>query len=868
MTKINLFITLLIFSLTGFSQTTINSESFEGGSFGIWNDGGTHCELINSVPPNGNYSVKLTGGASDTNHTVYSNQIDLSGYGSVDISFDFQTIGYSGSDDFYLEYNLGSSWIKFPTNGFNIDTSVLFINNTNYTQQKVSIDAFFTATTQFRFRSSASGDNPSAFLYIDNILIEAFAAVPPSPSVESIASGDVWRYFDDGTDLGTSWSGISYDDSAWEYGPSELGYGDGDEVTNIGQPATPRPYTTYFRKEFTIADKSIYNSIDLEAIRDDGLVVYLNGSEIWRDHMPSGTISFNTPANSPAIGGGDESSWLTKSIASSLLIDGTNVIAVEIHQQSTTSSDISFNFKLTPSAEAYNPVSRGPYLQSGTPTSVVVKWRTDYDTDSKVNYGTSLGSLNSSKTDAILTTEHEITLTGLSPNTKYYYDVGNSSTVFTGEESEMYVTTSPTHGTKQFVRAWALGDPGTEGNNTYPGEQVSVRDAYYNYVNNTNSPPVAASSNIGQTDMMLFLGDNAYNSGTETEYQKGLFDVYPTMLKKTVAWSTLGNHETYGPGTAAESPYYDIFTFPTAGEAGGNSSGTEAYYSFDFANIHFIVLESMSLYNDAGQIAWVTSDIQNTSQDWIIAFFHHPPYTKGSHNSDNAGESGGMTEMRTTFLPILEDNGVDLVLSGHSHSYERSFFINGHYGLSDTFDPNTHKVQTGDGKDDGDGKYLKTTSSNGGAVYVVTGSAGKTSGFNYDGFHEAMQVSKSQLGSSIIEIDNDGAGGQNLTLKFLRETGAIDDYFTINKSSSTLSTEIYEFDNKTIQLYPVPAQSFLNIVVKNDEIVKKIKFFNSIGSLVKESVEQQINVGNLKTGMYMVLIETNLNSYYKSIIIK
>ena len=102
--------------------------------------------------------------------------------------------------------------------------------------------------------------------------------------------------------------------------------------------------------------------------------------------------------------------------------------------------------------------------------------------------------------------------------------------------------------------------------------------------------------------MMLFLGDNAYNNGTDTEFLNAFFNIYPTMLKKTVAWSTLGNHETYG--NPANPPYYDIFTFPTTGEAGGDSSGTEAYYSFDYANIHFIVLESMTLYNDAGQISW------------------------------------------------------------------------------------------------------------------------------------------------------------------------------------------------------------------------------------------------------------------------
>lgn len=691
---------------------------------------------------------------------------------------------------------------------------------------------------------------------------------PPTPTAEEIPADANWRYLDDGSDQGTAWRASAFDDSSWSYGNAELGYGDGDETTIVGYgPDANNKYpTTYFRKEFTIADHTAWNSIDLEAIRDDGMVVYLNGTEVWRDHI-SGTVNYNTYADSPAIGGGDESLWITTNIPASGLITGTNVIAVEIHQVNASSSDLSFNFKLTPSIVPVGAPSvvRGPYLQTGTSSSVIIKWRTNNPTESIVNYGTSLGSLSSSESDLSLKTDHEITITGLTPNTKYYYEIANLSSTYLPEDSEMYIKTAPVIGTDQFVRAWILGDAGTANTN-----QRNVRDQYYSYVS-------GASSNPGLTDMMLFLGDNAYNSGTDSEYQAAFFDIYEDMLRKSVAWSTLGNHDGYSVDFNTQSgPYYDIFSFPTAAEAGGTASGTEEYYSFDYANIHFIVLQSNNVdgggnepaFNTA-QKAWLTTDINATTQDWIVAFFHHPPYTKGSHDSDNSGENGLQT-MREQYLPILEAGGVDLVLSGHSHSYERSYFINGHTGISNTYSHGTHAVGTNghlSGKaDTADGEYTKAPTDTDGAVYITTGSAGKISGGSLN--HNAMYASLNQLGSCVLEIESDGSTGQNMNVKFLTDSGTITDYFTINKSGITLSTDTDTLVDGEIKLFPVPANSLLNIDINQGENLKNIKIYDALGKVVKETQNKQINVSSLNAGLYIVQISTDKNEYFKNIIIK
>ena len=570
--------------------------------------------------------------------------------------------------------------------------------------------------------------------------------------------GDNWSYYDNGNQpspsSGLEWNEVAYDDGTWSSGNAHLGYGDNDETTTISSATL----TGYFRHEFNVTNPSNFDFLDLNLIYDDGAVVYLNGTEVWRQNMPAGVITYNTftPTQS------SDNAFATQSITSAL-VSGTNVIAVEVHQRSAGSSDLSFDFELEALSAGNIRVIRGPYLQKGTPTSMVVKWRTDQPTQSVIHYGTNQANLNQISTDNTLKTEHELEITGLNPFTKYYYDVSNTSGVLIPGAVDIYWTTSPNHGTIQPVKAWILGDPGTANNN-----QRAVRDAYYNHIG------------ANHTDMILFLGDNAYSSGTDAEYQNAMFqNMYEDKLKNTVAWSTLGNHDGYTANSQNQSgPYYDIFTFPTAGEAGGLASGTEAYYSFDYANIHFIVLESYETNRSVGgtMYNWAQNDIQNTTQEWIVAMWHHPPYTKGSHNSDTETP---LIEMRQNFLPMLESNGIDLVLSGHSHSYERSYYLNGHYGNANSFNAAEHIVGInggGNGKLDGDGNYQKLC--NEGTVYITAGSSGKTSNGNLN--HNAMFYSVADLGSCLLEVN-----GDQLDVKFLRETGAIDDYFTIVKDNTS-----------------------------------------------------------------------------------
>lgn len=160
-------------------------------------------------------------------------------------------------------------------------------------------------------------------------------------------AGSTWSYNDSGMDLDVAWRELSYDDSAWEVGASKFGYGDGDEITTLsfGPDANNKYPTYYFRYEFNIVDASRYGDLIFGLLRDDGAVVYLNGVEIIRDNMPAGTINYNTFADS-TVPSSDEDTFFNFTVAN-LLQNGDNVIAVEIHQRSGSSSDLGFDMATT-----------------------------------------------------------------------------------------------------------------------------------------------------------------------------------------------------------------------------------------------------------------------------------------------------------------------------------------------------------------------------------------------------------------------------------------------------------------------------------------------------------------------------------------
>jgi hypothetical protein len=445
-------------------------------------------------------------------------------------------------------------------------------------------------------------------------------------------------------------------------------------------------------------------------------------------------------------------------------------------------------------ARAESPLVRGPYLQFATTNSIHIVWRTEGPTLPVVRFGKQLNALNQRSTEVITRTslgaegstipakwaplrtkehlalpklhsapigtfQYEARLTGLEPGTRYFYVVLDGDHPLTKPDATYSFVTPPPVGAIKPIRFWALGDSGT---GRQP--QADVHNAMLAMIKRENKP----------LDFWLHLGDMAYGTGRDVEFQSRFFESYAPTLASSVCWPTMGNHEgSISRGSTGIGPYYDAYVVPTRGEAGGLASGTEAYYSFDWGNIHFVCLDSHDLERkpSAAMAKWLKADLEKTKADWVIAFWHHPPYTKGSHDSDKERD---LTEMREYIMPLIDSGGVDMVLTGHSHIYERSMLIDGAYATP-TVAENV-VLDDGDGDPQGDGPYRKSQGihPHEGTVQIVAGHGGAN--VSRKGTIPFMRKTIVEHGSVVIDIY-----GDTLSATMINANGTTRDAFTLVK---------------------------------------------------------------------------------------
>ena len=410
--------------------------------------------------------------------------------------------------------------------------------------------------------------------------------------------------------------------------------------------------------------------------------------------------------------------------------------------------------------------TRAPYIQMLSSNSVVIHWLTENNQVGIVHFGEDKDDMSTIIIENGASKNHILNLTGLRPATKYYYHVGQiiDKQDFDPEKHWFY-----THPDKVMpTRVWVLGDSGKKGD-----AQHQVRDAALNWMkDNPLMIEQAGFEDKNAIDMWISLGDIAYRSGTNEQFQSALFDSYGDLLSNTALWPVYGNHDS------RRWTYFRIFDLPENAEAGGVASGTENYYSVDYSNIHFVMLDSQSSNRSAtGDMAnWLNKDLAQNTRPWVIVAFHHPPYTRGSHDSDDEGDSHGrMQDMRENILPVLEKAGVDLVMSGHSHLYERSYLIDCAYTKSTDFS-STNIVSTG--VNNKHQQYIKPLNQkpHQGTVYVVSGSAAKADQGPLD--HPVHHKGLSEAGSLIVDID-----GNKLIARFINNKGQIRDEFSITKEA-------------------------------------------------------------------------------------
>lgn len=396
---------------------------------------------------------------------------------------------------------------------------------------------------------------------------------------------------------------------------------------------------------------------------------------------------------------------------------------------------------------------RGPYLQLATSDSMTIVWRTDTPSSGRVRYGAAPDGLDQVQSTSTSTVQHEVRLTGLSPAQRYCYAIEDDRGPLAGGDQTHCFTTAP-QGKAPFT-FWVVGDSGTGS-----GKQGRVRDQML--IHRQGALP----------DVYLHVGDMAYSSGTDDEFQRKFFEMYPQELRQIPTYPAIGNHEGSSSNSLeGRGPYYDAYVLPTQAEAGGLPSGTEAYYSWDWGDVHFISLESQTeaLRAEGGaMLTWLQMDLDATDKTWVVVYFHHPPYTKGSHDSDT---ELAHVQMRERALPILEEHGVDLVLGGHSHIYERSHLVHGAYDTPTT--RLSHVVDEGDGRDLN--PYHRGPTEDG-AIYIVAGHGGTNVGRDGDQEHPLMAFTELANGSVLVDVD-----GPSLRVQNVRLDGAISDDFRLLK---------------------------------------------------------------------------------------
>jgi hypothetical protein len=297
---------------------------------------------------------------------------------------------------------------------------------------------------------------------------------------------------------------------------------------------------------------------------------------------------------------------------------------------------------------------RRPYLQSATPTSVRVAWTTTglaagaprlrvrplAGGEARELDATSRAFPMARTGDRVDYVAHDVIVDGLLPDTVYCYEVLDGDAVLAAELS---LRTATDGATVRPLEVLVFGDSGT---GLVP--QRRLRDVMLER----------------EWDLMLHLGDVAYTEGTWRQLEDFYFTVYADLLHGVPSFLALGNHEYE---TENGQPYLDVFYLF---EQARRPADQERYYSFDYGDVHFVALDSnpevlrtVGDGSDDDMLDWLRDDLAASSAPWKIAFFHHPPYSTDRRGDDD--------DVKTRIVPLLEAGGVDLVLSGHHHNYER-----------------------------------------------------------------------------------------------------------------------------------------------------------------------------------------------------
>ncbi len=611
---------------------------------------------------------------------------------------------------------------------------------------------------------------------------------------ELLGRNEEWKYSDIGI-VSESWRQNNFNDSTWKIGKSPLGYG--DEVSET-DPSIPigtaisfgkdddKYITSYFRKEIEVKNLNDIKELEVFLHVDDGAVIYINGVEAFRKGMNDEIVGYNSVGKFKA----KEETFI---ISKTLLKEGKNLICSEVHQDGPTSSDLWFELGIkavlndgiksdTAKIDLKEEKKSDTIITAKKISKITVTFTGDTKTTKGFAWYT---SLDSKKSDLQIV-EKKSNIADFSNPIKFK----GTTTIPTNSKNEYFHKAEAINLKSGISYFFRVGD---ESLNLWSDTGIfttSNKDNKFTFIDYADTQAKSEDEAIlsGETlksaldtvknaEFVVHNGDLVDVGMTEIQWDWLLGHSQSSLLKTTIA-PIAGNHEE------EKDAFIEHFNIK---EISGSDTKTGAYYSYDYENTHFIMLntnEDSKEYNNFSeeQLEWMKKDIKESKQrgmKWIIVTIHKGPYTTSNHATDTdiMGENG----LRTKVAPIFSDLGVDLVLQGHDHGYARTKPIN-----------NGKAVETNKTKELYNGEKIEYAINPKGTIYMIPATGGPK-----------VYYKNKKIDSSYYELfdkadeHNAAKYGNDSKDKSRPIRGIIQNFAEISVDNNKLSVVVYEIDQNT-----------------------------------------------------------------------
>lgn len=618
--------------------------------------------------------------------------------------------------------------------------------------------------------------------FAGNTSVYTVQAAPETTDATSITvvNTDVttWKYLDDNTDPAsgleslTAWTEKGFDDSAWKTGIGAFGAKKG-AIASIGDH-TPdvllKQYkedgtdieTYFFRTTFEVENKEELTSITGDLLSDDASAVYINGVKVASLYMPSDEELAAKTSNMYYAGAsaGDPvevAVGVDAETIQSIVTEGENVLAVELHNDRASSSDIYMEFTdltLNYNEEAKPVEQKSVTLTMGSnETERNLTWYANTEVVGEVQYALKSAMVNDEfpvnyNTAAAASAEanesgfytNQATMTGLTANSEYVYRLVNGETV-----SDTY--NFETGSNNDFTFA-LVGDPQIGAGST--ASDIEGWDATLDVITNKLDP-----------DFLLSAGDQVNTASNETQYTGYLNDVLASLTSAT----TVGNHDS---GSAAYGQHFNLPNEST--ELGTTTAGGN--YWFVYNNTLFMGINSNDRSLAEHKTFMESAIAANPDVTWKTVFFHHSIYSAASHWDD-----GDIIERRNEFPAVLDELDIDVVLMGHDHVYTRSYMMN--VGTADSSEGVQSEVFNPSGI-----LYLTANSASGSKYYELQDGAIDA------GYAAKYDQSHRRTVTDVTVTDN----SYTMTTYFADDMSQLDTFTIYKTDKAALETAIKEAD--------------------------------------------------------------------------